>query len=156
MVDLEKTAQLQKKYDIEILVVLPYDRDTIKAWLDALPGQIEKIRVTKSPSDPAKLDAKGKASMALYRKLFPKDLIVKKEDIPTPFRILVDADRKVSKGLGLFTTNWMGRKVDQNIDTIYVINKRGRLMFKYVSQNPADFPSYDYLTSIFDWITKMK
>ncbi len=29
--DLEKTSQLRKKYNLEILFVLPYDRDTVKA-----------------------------------------------------------------------------------------------------------------------------
>ncbi len=149
-------AQLRKKYDIEILVVLPYDRHTVKAWLDALPAQVEKIRLAKNPTDTAKLNDQEKASMVNYRRLFPKDLTVKKGDIPTPFPILVDAERKVSKGLGLFTTEWRGRKADQNIPAIYIVSKNGTLMFKYIAQRVIDYPSYDYLTSILDWITKGK
>ena len=147
LVDLEKASQLRKKYDLEILFVLPYDRDTVKAWLDALPGQLEKIRLTKNPPDPTKLDEKGKTTMERYRKLFPKDLMVSKEEIPVSIPILIDVDRKVSKGLDLFRTEW-GSKVDQNIPTTFLIDRNGIVRFKYFSQNTVDRPSYEYLMGI--------
>jgi len=155
LVDLEKTAQLRKKYDMEILFVLPYDRDTVKTWLDALPGQLEKIRLTKNPPDPAKLDEKARVTMERYRKLFPKDLTVPKEGIPVPIPILVDGDRKVSKGLDLFRTEW-GSKVDQNVPTTFIIDRNGIVRFKYFSQNTVDRPSYEYLMGVLDCITSGK
>jgi len=152
LAEIEKTVQLRKKYDLEILFVLPYDRDTIKAWLDALPGQIEKIRLTKNPPEPEKLDEKAKATMERYRKLFPKNLTVTKEEISVPFPILIDRDRQVSKGLDLFRTEW-GSKVDQNVPTTFILDKKGIVRYKYFSQNTADRPSYEYLMGILDWIT---
>ncbi len=117
-----------------------------------MPGQLEKIRMTKNPPHPAKLDQKGKATMERYRKLFPKDLVVKKEKIPIPFPILLDADRKVSQGFDLFRTEW-GSKVDQNVPTTFILDRSGIVRFKYFSQNTADRPSYEYLMGILDWIT---
>ena len=147
LTELEKTIQLRKKYDLEVLFVLPYDRDTVKVWLDALPGQLEKIRLTKNPPDPTKLDERGKATMERYRKIFPKDLTVPKEGIPVPIPILIDGDRKVAKGLDLFRTEW-GSKVDQNVPTTFILDRNGIVRFKYFSQNTVDRPSYEYLMGI--------
>lgn len=155
LAELEKTTLLRKKYNLEILFVLSYDRDTVKVWLDALPSQLEKIRLTKNPPDPTKLDEKAKTTMERYRKLFPKDLTVPKEEIPVPIPILIDDDRKVSKGLDLFRTEW-GSKVDQNVPTTFIINRNGIVRFKYFSQNTADRPSYEYLMGILGCITSEK
>jgi hypothetical protein len=46
-----------------VLVVLPYGPDVAKAWVDVLPGQLDKVKERKHPADPAKLDDKGKQSM---------------------------------------------------------------------------------------------
>jgi len=62
--------------------------------------------------------------MEFYRQLFPLDLSVKKGEVSTPFPILIDADRKLSKGLGLFMTEW--------------------------GQNTVDRPEYDYLFTVLD------
>ena len=60
-------------------------------------------------------------------------------------RLLVDADRAVSKGLGLFTTEWSGSKVDQNVPTVFVIDRAGIVQFKYFSQNTLDRPGVEYV-----------
>ena len=135
--------------------MLPYERETVKAWLDALPGQLEKIHLTKNPIDPTKLDEKGTANMERYRKLFPKDLTVPKEGIPLSFPILIDGDRKVSKGLDLFRSEW-GSKVDQNVPTTFILDRNGIVRFKYFSQNTADRPSYECLIGILDYVAKGK
>ncbi|TRZ88676.1 hypothetical protein D4R89_07705 [bacterium] len=46
-----------------VLVVLPYGPDVAKAWVDVLPGQLDKVKERKHPADPAKLDDKGKQTM---------------------------------------------------------------------------------------------
>ena len=46
-----------------VLVVLPYVPDAVKAWVDVLPGQLDKVKERKHPADPAKLDDKGKQTM---------------------------------------------------------------------------------------------
>ena len=48
---------------VEVLIVLPYGPDVAKAWVDVLPGQLDKVKERKHPADPAKLDDKGKQSM---------------------------------------------------------------------------------------------
>jgi peroxiredoxin len=74
--------------------------------------------------------------------------------VPTPFPILIDAERKLSKGLGIFSTEWSGSKVDQNIPSVYIIDKNGMLKFKYIGQNTWDRPSYENLFKILKLINK--
>ena len=148
LIDLEKREQLRKQYNLEILIVLPYNKEIIKQWVEVLPDQLEKIKGWKYPAEPDKLDEKGKMRMERSRKGFPKDLVLEKGNVPTPFPILIDEDRKVTKGLGLFMTEWSGSKVDQVIPSVYIIDKQGVLQFKYIGQNTWDRPSYDYLKRV--------
>ncbi len=156
LVDLEKREQLRKKYNLEILYVLPYGKDVIKQWLEAMPGQLEKIKGWKYPAEPDKQDEKAKNWSERARKLFPKDLSLEKGEVPTPFPILMDADRKVTKGLGLFVTEWSGSRVDQLIPSEFIIDKNGVLMFKYMGQNTIDRPDDDYLIKMVELVDKMK
>jgi peroxiredoxin len=156
LAEFEKAQQIRKKYNVEILVVFPYSQDIVKSWIEALPDQLEKIRVAKNPPDQDKLDEAGKRRMARSRQFYPKDFSLKKGEILDPFPILVDADRTVSKGLGLFQTEWNGGKVDQNIPSVYILDKNGVLLFKYMGQNTTDRPSYDYLFKVLDVINARK
>lgn len=154
LVDLEQKEEIRKKYNTEILYVLPYSSEVVSQWLESHPDQLEKIKSWKNPAEPEKLDEKGKRRMERMREAFPKDLSMKKGEIPTPFPILIDAERKVSKGLGIFATEWSGSKVDQDIPSVYIIDKKGILQFKYIGQNTWDRPSYEYLLEVLDWIKK--
>ena len=156
LIELERTQEIRKKYNVEVLVVLPYDPDVVKAWVEVLPEQLDKVKERKFPADPAKLDEKGKKTMDLYRRLFPLDLSFKKGEVPTPFPILIDADRKLSKGLGIFMTDWGGGKVDQNIPSVYIVDAGGTLQFKYLGQNTVDRPEYDYLFKVLDVLNGMR
>ena len=156
LAELEKREQLRKKYNLEILYVLPYGKDVIKQWLEFMPAALEKIKGYKYPAEPDKLDEKAKKWSELARKLYPGDLSVEKGEVPTPFPILMDADRKVTKALGLFVTEWGGSKVDQLIPSEFIIDKNGVLMFKYVGQNTLDRPDDDYLMKMVELIDKMK
>ena len=148
LIDLEKKEQLRKQYNLEILIVLPYNKEIVKQWVEVVPDQLEKIKGWKNPPEPDKLDEKGRMRMERSRKGFPKDLVFEKGSVPTPFPILIDEDRKVTKGLGLFMTEWSGSKVDQVIPSVYIIDKQGVLQFKYIGQNTWDRPSYDYLKQV--------
>lgn len=156
LAELEKAQKIREKYNVEVLVVFPYARDTVKAWLEALPGQLETVRNTKNPADPSKLDEKGKTRMARFRQLFPADYALEKGAILAPFPILVDGERKVSKSLGLFQTEWNGSKVDQNIPSVYIVDANGVLQFKYLGQNTVDRPGYDYLFKVLEVINSAK
>jgi peroxiredoxin len=150
LVELERTREFRKKYDVEVLFVFPYGPDVVKAWVDALPDQLDTIKERKYPADPAKLDEKGRRSMERYRQVYPLDLAFKKGEVPTPFPILVDADGTLSKGLGIFMTEWNGSKIDQNIPSVYILDAGGTLQFKYIGQNTLDRPSYEYLFKVLD------
>jgi peroxiredoxin len=150
LIELERTQQIRTKYNVEVLIVLPYGPDVVKAWVDVLPEQLDKVKERKYPADPSKLDEKGKKSMERYRQLFPLDLSIKEGKAPTPFPILIDADRKLSKSLGLFMTEWGGGKAEQNIPSVYIVDAGGTLQFKYLGQNTVDRPEYDYLFKVLD------
>lgn len=156
LTELERTQQIRKKYNLEIIFVLPYPRDTVKLWLESLPEQMAKVKNWKYPEHLDRLDEKGKQSVERYRRIFPKDFTVSKDNIPVPFPILVDADHQVSSGLGLFTTSWGGSQVEQNMPAVYLIDEQGILRFKYISQNTVDRPEYEYLLKIIEMIRQKK
>jgi hypothetical protein len=62
----------------------------------------------------------------------------------------VDADRKVSLGLDLFRTEWDRSTVDQNVSTVYIVDRKGVVAFKYFSQNTFDRPAPEYLLGILE------
>lgn len=154
IVDLEKTSEIRKKYNLEIVFVFPYAKDVVAQWVDANPEQLVKIKDWKNPSDPSKLDDTGKARMQRWRTSYPKDFGMEKGKVPLPFPILIDTDRKVSKGLGLFATEWGGSKVDQNITSVFIVDKQGICQFKYVGQSTTDRPEYNVLFKTFDQLNK--
>ena len=94
--------------------------------------------------------------MMRYRTFFPKDLALKPGEVLDPFPVLIDADRTVSRGLGLFQTEWTGSKAEQNIPSVFIVDKEGVLRFKYMGQNTTDRPSYDYLFKVLDVINGYK
>jgi len=155
LIEMELARGLRKAHNLEVLFILPYDKDTVKAWVDVLPAQIEKIRGWKYPADPEKLDETGRARLQRMRGLFPKDLSLN-APIPSPFPVLIDADGKLSKTLGLFRMEWGGSKVAQNVPTIMILDKDGVLRFKYMSQNTMDRPTYAHLFEVLGTIGKTK
>jgi peroxiredoxin len=144
----EKTVGLRQKYDLEILFVLPYDKATVQHWVDIFPDQMAVIAGWKNP--PAGANDRQKAFAERVKDMLPESFVISKEDIPTPFPILIDAERRVSKGLGLFTTNWDGSAVDQNIPTVILIDASGIVRFKYLSQFTWDRPNADYLEAVLE------
>jgi peroxiredoxin len=153
LADLEKRLRLRKKYNLEILFVLPYDRATVEHWVAIFPEQMAVIEKWKNPGDPAKLSPGQKNWMETSRKYFPKKFVFNKEDIPTPFPILIDGERTVSRGLDLFTLAWDNSRVEQNIPAVYLLDRQGKVRFKYVSQNTLDRPGSDELLEILEKFT---
>jgi peroxiredoxin len=153
---LEKAKQIRQKYNVEVLVIFPYNRETVQAWLEALPSQLEKIRETKNPADPSKLDDEGKRRMERWRQFFPQDFSLQKGEILAPFPVLIDADHALSSKLDLFRTEWGGGKAEQNIPSVFIVDKNGLLLFKYMGQNTTDRPSYNYLFKVLDVINSLK
>jgi len=145
LAELEATQHLREKYNLQIVFVLPYDRALVEEWVAKFPEQMAVIEGWKHPADPEKLDAKGRRWMETTRRVFPKSFVFKPGQVPTPFPILIDADRAVSKGLGLFTTEWDHTKVEQNVPMTLIVDTAGIVRFKYISQNTFDRPDFAYL-----------
>jgi peroxiredoxin len=156
LVDLEKTEHLRQKYNLEILYVFPYGKDTVKQWVDVLPEQMDKIKTWKNPPEPEKLDEKGKARLEMVLKGFPTELSFEKGDVPVPFPLLIDEDRKLTKGLGLFTTDWSGSKAEQLIPSVFILDKQGVLQFKYIGQNTWDRPNWEYMEKVLEIVNSGK
>ncbi len=64
----------------------------------------------------------------------------------------MDDGAAISTGLGLFTTEWGGSKVEQSVPTVFIVDKNGILQFKYFSQNTFDGPGPDYVLRVLDVI----
>jgi peroxiredoxin len=156
LVDYDARLQFRKKANVEILFVMPYAKEAIADWIDKYPQQLADLEAWKNPPDPAKLDDAGRQRMTRARRVYPKSFAVAKGEVPLPFPILLDADRAVSKGLGIFTTEWSGSKVDQNVPTVFVIDRSGVVQFKYFSQNTIDRPGVDHLARVVDWANSSK
>ncbi|HDT11503.1 MAG TPA: redoxin domain-containing protein [bacterium] len=145
---LEKEKNLRERFDLEILFVLPYDQEMVQEWVDKFSDQVADIQNWKNPADPDELDEREKRRMEFAKKYFPKNYAFEKGKVPLPFPVLIDVEQKISKSLGLYTTEWGGSKIEQNIPTIYVIDKTGVLQFKYHSQNTLDRPPTEYLVEV--------
>jgi peroxiredoxin len=152
LVEFDARQQFRKKANVEILFVLPYAKEAIDDWMDKYPQQLADLEGWKNPADPSKLDDAGRQRMARARRVYPRTFTATKGQVPVPFPILVDADRAVSKGLGIFTTEWSGSKADQQVPTVFVIDANGVVRFKYFSQNTIDRPGAEYLARVVDWV----
>ncbi len=150
--ELEAKLQIREKYNVEILFVLPYGKELVTEWIDKFYDQLQDLEKGKNPPDQDKLDERGKRRLEFYKRAFPKSFPYEEGKVPLPFPILIDDGAAVSKGLGLFTTEWGGSKAEQNIPTVYVVDKNGILQFKYFSQNTFDRPGPDYLLRVLDVI----
>ncbi len=153
LVDYDARTQFRKKANAEILFVMPYAKEAIADWVDKYPQQLADLEVGKNPADPSRLDDAGRQRMQRYRKYFPKTFKAEKGAVPLPFPVLMDADRAVSKGLGIFTTEWSGSKVDQNVPTVFVIDPAGVVQFKYFSQNTVDRPGVEHIVKVVEWVS---
>ncbi len=145
LAEMEKVMQFRKKYNLEVLFVLPYDQATVRHWVDIFPEQMAVIDKWKNPTAEELKNRRAKAWMEQARLLLPKSILVSKENIPLPFPILVDGERKLSQGLQLFTMSWDDSYVEQNVSTVFLLDGEGKVRFKYYSQSTTDRPGADFL-----------
>ncbi len=154
LAETEKTAGFRKSLNLEVLFVLPYDRTMVREWAGAFAAQMKDIEAWKNPSEPAKLDEKGKARLDLMRSAFPRTYLYEPGRVPLPFPVLIDEGAKLARSLGVFTTEWGGSKIEQNVPTIFILDAKGTVRFKYISQNTFDRPSTEYLLKFIEWMGK--
>jgi peroxiredoxin len=154
LAELELSQNIREKNNLEILFVLPYSKEMAQEWVDKFADQMADIENWKNPDEPEKLDERGRRRMEMIKRYFPKSFTFERGKAPLPFPILIDADAVVSKGLGVFTTEWGGSKIEQNVPTQYIIDKNGVIQFKYISQNTFDRPGPDYLLDFISFMNK--
>lgn len=56
--------------------------------------------------------------MAFHPQVFSKASLTEEGELPLPFPILMDDGAAISKGMDLFSTEWGGSKVEQNVPTV--------------------------------------
>jgi alkyl hydroperoxide reductase subunit AhpC len=143
--ELEQKEKIEEKYNLQILFILPYDLETVEKWVKMLPKQIYDIEGWKNPAEPEKQTEREKNWTKMVREIFPHSYIIDSTNIPNVIPVLIDADHAYSKGLGIYTMQWDNSYVEQNMSSVYLIDKNGILQFKYISQNTFDRPDPKYL-----------
>ena len=143
---LDKEHNIRDKHDLEILFVLPYSMDEVKLWSTIFPSQMGIIERWKNPTEAQQANTGYMAFVKNVRTAFPLDFKFDDENpAPLPFPVLADEDHQFSTRLGLFTTFWDFNYFEQNEPIIFILDKEGKIRFKYKSQVTLDRPSAEYL-----------
>jgi peroxiredoxin len=130
LAELEQAEHFGAKHNAVVLFVLPYAKDVVQQWVTMFPKQMADIDTWRERSPGVPL---------------PKKVTFRPGPGNLPIPILYDADQAVSKRLGLFSRTWDGTTTDQNVPTVFIIDKTGVVRFKYTSQVTFDRPSARYL-----------
>ncbi len=138
LVDFETRTQFRKMNNAEVLIVFPYDKAEVDKWVTAYAKQVTDIE--KNEKSPYSM---------------PKTFKVT-ESVATTFPILIDAERSLTKGLGIFANGWSGSKEEQDVPTTIVIDPDGIVQFKYFSQNTLDRPGVEHIAKMVTWINESR
>lgn len=150
---LEKKSGIMAKNNLEIVYVMPYSSERIKDWMEKFPDALQVVEGIKNPQNPPAAGTIQAEYADWVRKNFPIIFDVKKEDPHTIIPVLVDEDQTLSRQLKLFTGFWDGVSAEQNIASVFIIDKKGILRLKYIGQMTEDRPSIEFLL---DFIGEMK
>lgn len=145
-------GQLKKKFDLEIAFILPYEKEVVGKWFEAIPESMKTLERIKNPQG-------GQGSViqqefaAWARAHYPRSFDLS-SGVPSSLPVLIDEERTLSKRLKLFTEFWDGVQSEQNISAIYLIDKDGILQWKYISQMTEDRPSAEHLVNVMEKMLK--
>ena len=145
LAELEKKEQIMKKYNLEIVFVMPYNDERITEWLVKFPETMKTLEGIKNP--PAGTSGMQKEFADWTKAHFPHSFDLS-GGVPNTFPVLCDEQRTLSKQLKLFTAFWDGASSEQNVAAIYLIDKNGILRWKYISQMTEDRPSTEHLMQV--------
>ncbi len=149
LVDEFYEKEFGEKYNLEVVLILPYDTATIKQWLTDIPEVYQSIEWGKNSPDTLK-NERAMTWKHFAVKHYPKTFTILTGQTPQPFKILSDEKHELSERLEIFKTQWWGTTVDQNMPTFILLDKSGTVVFKYISQQTIDRPTTKYLTTIMD------
>ena len=150
--ELEKKSGIMAKNDLQIAFVMPYSSERIKDWQEKFPEALLTVEKIKNPQPPPPEGSIQASYSEWARGNFPIIFDVKKEDPHNVIPVLVDENRSLSRQLKIFTNFWDGISAEQNIASVFIIDKKGILRFKYIGQMTEDRPSVGFLM---DYIRKM-
>jgi peroxiredoxin len=150
---LEKKSNIMAKNNLEIAFVMPYSSERIKDWMEKFPDEMQTIEAIKNPQPPFAAGSIQAEYADWAKGNFPIIFDVKKDDPHNVIPVLVDENRTLSRNLKIFTNFWDGVSAEQNIASVFIIDKNGILRFKYIGQMTEDRPSVEFLL---DFIKKMK
>ena len=136
------------KFNLEILYVFPFSAEVTRNWLSRLPVMLAAVEEWKNPKAEDLKNEKVAAWMELARRAYPRKYAVTAGNITMPFPILIDEKRELSTGLDLFREEWSGGKGDQNIPSLFILDREGIVRFKFIGQHTVDRPSAEYLEKI--------
>jgi peroxiredoxin len=151
LAELEKKEQLMKKYNLEIVFVMPYSDERITDWLAKFPETMKTLEGIKNPPQGTSGIQK---EFSKWTKVHYPHTFDLSGGVPGTFPVLCDEQRNLSKQLKLFTAFWDGAGSEQNVAAIYLIDKNGILRWKYISQMTEDRPSTGYLMQVIKEILK--
>lgn len=147
---LEQEQHIMKKYNVQVAYVMPYSSDRIKDWMEKFPAGLEVIEGIKNPANAPQAGSIQAEYADWVRKNFPLVFKAEKNDPHKIIPVLVDEDRSLSRQLKLFTNFWDGVSAEQNIASVFIIDKKGVLRYKYIGQMTEDRPAIDFLLNIID------
>lgn len=149
LVDEFYNKELARKYNLDVVFILPYDENTIEKWLTDMPEVYESLEAGKHNPDTL-TNERTMTWVHFANKHYPKTFSIKKGETPQPFRILVDEKHELSERFEIFKTEWWGTKVDQNMPTFILLDTDAKVVFKYISQHTIDRSTSAYLMTIMD------
>ncbi len=142
---LETDSAIQEKNNLNIAFVLPYSSEKIKDWMDKFPEALQSIENNKHPQPPPAPGSVQADYSVWVQKNFPKTFDIKQDSKHTLIPVLADEHRTLSKQLKIFTHFWDGVSSEQNMSSVFIIDKKGILRFKYIGQMTEDRPSVEFL-----------
>jgi hypothetical protein len=145
LADLEKKEQLRKKYNLEIVFVMPYSSERIADWFASFPATVKRLEGIRNPSGGTAVQNEFNA---WAREHYPKTFDLSAGVPDKAFPVLCDENRTLSKRLKIFTEFWDNAQSEQNMSAIYLVDKTGVLRWKYVSQMTEDRPSTEFMMQV--------
>jgi len=152
LVQKDMEISFKENYDLDIFFVLPYSSDSLQSWINAMSTSLQTIENWKNPQGENSQNVNVIAWAEYSREFFPISFEHNNENFELHFPILFDPERKVSEGLMIFREEWGGTEVDQNVPTIFLLDKDRKVRYKYFSQYTNDRPDANYLTEYLDFI----
>ncbi len=142
---------IEEKYNLKILFVLPYSLDIVKQWTTLFPAQMAIIESFKNLPEQYRSNPRYVAFSREMKAAMPISFTFDNDNpAPLPFPVLADEGHAISSNIGLFSTYWDNAYFEQNEPTVFILDREGIVQFKYKSQVTLDRPSADYLLNIID------